>query len=223
MTKLNLYSKEQVDALNIGKETDATSATGSLWARIKNAISRIGTLETADGQNVKLTGNQSVSGTKTFANSPVVPTTPDTPTSAVNSVYVNDASEGVNNIVHKTGSETITGSKIYTGQVDLESGLISRNMSIPTNATVPDAIQSKNFIFEAADYGQLGLLANVTATNGNRVMRVRTVGVDGGNSDIDVTRTSAGVVYATAPYRTTGYSDNDIVTIGQLRNLGLIP
>lgn len=109
MTKLNLYSKEQIDALNIGKETDTASATGSLWARIENALTRIVSLETADSNNVKKTGTSIVTGTLE------VPTTPPTPTSAVNSAYVNDASDGVNNIVHKSGAETITGNKTFAG------------------------------------------------------------------------------------------------------------
>ena len=46
-----------------------------------------------------------------------VATTPAAPTNAVNSVYVNDATEGVNNIVHKTGNEIISGTKTFTSDV----------------------------------------------------------------------------------------------------------
>lgn len=68
-------------------------------------------VDAKDAQNVKLTGAQSVAGVKTFTDSPIVPTTPAGPTSAVNDVYVNDATEGVNNIVHKTGNEYVAGDK----------------------------------------------------------------------------------------------------------------
>lgn len=70
-----------------------------------------------DAQNVKLTGAQTVGGVKTFSDSPVVPTTPGTTVSAVNQdwaenvVYEDDT---VNNLLHKEGSEVITGNKITT-------------------------------------------------------------------------------------------------------------
>jgi len=49
----------------------------------------IDNLSTADGQNVKLTGNQTVAGTKTFSSSPIVPI-PSSGTQAVNKQYVDD-------------------------------------------------------------------------------------------------------------------------------------
>ena len=125
MTKLNLYSKEQVDALNIGKETDTASATGSLWARIKNALSRLttaesnitslGTSKANDNAVVKLTGDQNINGVKTFSNEAKVPSIPTSYLDAVNSAYVNNANSTVNNIVHKDGTaETVTSEKTFT-------------------------------------------------------------------------------------------------------------
>lgn len=99
MTQVNFYSKEQIDEREIGEPTDSASSTGSLWARIKNAVARIGSLETADTDNVKKTGTSTVTGTLE------VPTIPPTPTSAVNSVYVNNAGDDANNIVHRTGQK----------------------------------------------------------------------------------------------------------------------
>lgn len=64
-------------------------------------------VDTKDAQNVKLTGAQSIADVKTFTDSPVVPTVP-TPLGAVNSVYVDDPTEGVNNILHKSGVEVFT-------------------------------------------------------------------------------------------------------------------
>lgn len=109
MTQVDFYDKGQIDAKEIGAPDDAASASGSLWARIKNAVSRIGSLETADSNNVKKTGTSTVTGTIE------VPTTPPTPTSVINSVYANDATEGVNNLMHKTGVEKVPGSKYLEG------------------------------------------------------------------------------------------------------------
>lgn len=124
MTQVNFYSKEQIDEREIGEPTDSASESGSLWARIKNAVTRIVSLETADSNNVKKTGTSTVTGTLE------IPTTPPTPTSAVNSVYVNDATEGANNIVHKTGNETIDGIKtlvrygdgVFRSAIQIEPG-----------------------------------------------------------------------------------------------------
>lgn len=145
MATINLYSKEQIDEKQIGTPEDTASASGSLWARIKNALSRIGILETADGQNVKLTGNQSISGTKTFNASPVVPTTPATTSSAINSAYANDATDGVNNIVHKSGNEKISGLKTFNNEFVLinNGGRLGRfrvdsNFDITDLSTVTD-------------------------------------------------------------------------------------
>ena len=61
-------------------------------------------VDAKDAQNVKLTGNQSISGAKTFTGSANVPNAPSDPlgASAVNEAYVNDPTEGVNNIAHKS-------------------------------------------------------------------------------------------------------------------------
>ena len=128
MTSVDFYSKGQIDDLDIGKPADAASSTGSLWARVKNALSRIGSAETNitnlqtgkadDNAVVKLTGNQTVAGVKTFSSSPSVPTTPAEGSSAVNSAYVNDGTGTYsNNIVHKSNTEIINGSKYFTSGI----------------------------------------------------------------------------------------------------------
>lgn len=71
-----------------------------------------------DSSVVKLTGAQTVAGVKTFTDSPVVPDSPATEHSAVaqtwaeNVAYLDDT---VNNIVHKEGTEIVTGRKTYKG------------------------------------------------------------------------------------------------------------
>ena len=93
-----------------------------------------------DAQNVKLTGAQSIAGVKTFSDSPIVPTTPTSPTGAVNDVYVNDSSAGVNNIVHKTGDETIGGRKFFAGTngVNLKFGDIANHDDVLTTYNYRD-------------------------------------------------------------------------------------
>lgn len=95
-------------------------------------------VDAKDAQNVKLTGAQSVAGVKTFTDSPIVPTTPVGPTSAVNDVYVNDATPGTNNILHKTGNESKTGTLTMDGNITMNSGgIIMANN--PTSKIFVDA------------------------------------------------------------------------------------
>lgn len=77
-------------------------------------------VDTKDSANVKLTGDQSISGTKTFNTSPTVPDTPTTH-GAVSNAYVNDPTDGINNIVHKSGNEIINGSKTFTDNAYLKN------------------------------------------------------------------------------------------------------
>lgn len=96
-----------------------------------------------DSAVVKLTGAQSVDGVKTFSDSPIVPTTPATG-GAVNDIYVNDASVGVNNIVHKTGNETVNGSKTFLSNIRTEVSMIRRydnfDITDPSTANQSTAI-----------------------------------------------------------------------------------
>lgn len=75
-----------------------------------------------DEQNVKLTGAQSINGVKTFNDSPIVPNDPSM-YGAVNNAYVNDSTDGVNNIVHKSGTETISGTKYFTSSLIKKSSI----------------------------------------------------------------------------------------------------
>lgn len=69
---------------------DTALATVTAYdSRLAAAESDIGTLETADGQNVKITGDQTVAGVKTFSSSPIVPT-PTTDMQAATKKYTDD-------------------------------------------------------------------------------------------------------------------------------------
>lgn len=79
-------------------------------------------VDTKDAQNVKLSGDQTIADVKTFIGSANVPTTPADllGASAVNEAYVNNATDGVNNIAHKSGAETINGSKTFTTTINTQ-------------------------------------------------------------------------------------------------------
>lgn len=103
--------EQEVDTIetSVGTSADEASSSGSLWARVKYALANM----------VKTSDNQTIAGVKTFSSSPVVPTTPDTTTSAVNQAYVESTVDGVNNLVHKSGNETIVGSKVFIDRVEM--------------------------------------------------------------------------------------------------------
>ncbi|MBR2707714.1 MAG: hypothetical protein IKE74_10850 [Mogibacterium sp.] len=224
MTQVNFYSKEQIDEREIGEPTDSASSTGSLWARIKNAVARIVSLETADSNNVKKTGTSTVTGTLE------VPTAPPTPTSAINSVYVNDATEGVNNLVHKSGNETINGIKTHTSLICIDS-------AYPTVMTGGASLaQYANVFVVTKDITDLD--------TSKRIMRMQSrtfststafvIGCQAPNvaewSDIQIIVADNGSKYVTVSDRISNLAqvsgnttyDNDVVTIGVLKKLGLI-
>lgn len=172
MSRLNIYSKEQIDA-NVGSSEDTASASGTLWARLKNAVARIVGLESADAQNVKLTGAQTIAGQKTMNDSPIVPTTPTTATGAVNSVYVNDATDGVNNIVHKSGNETKAGRltlQLTSGDVIYLKQTTSEYSTSPSST-----IYSAGISFRDKNGNEFGTLLFNNTSNGvtNLIVRLR--------------------------------------------------
>ena len=80
----------------------------------------IAQLVTADGQNVKLTGAQTINNVKTFISSPIVPTPPSGSTdgSAANTNWISQTGDGApNNLVHRFGNETIYQNKTYADHV----------------------------------------------------------------------------------------------------------
>lgn len=73
----------------------------------------------ASPKNTVLTDNvQTISAVKTFTASPIVPDTPSGTHAAVNQSYVESTVDGVNNLVHKTGNENISGIKTFNRSVD---------------------------------------------------------------------------------------------------------
>ena len=86
----DIVTQQELTALNLGTPDDTASSTGSLWARVKDAVSRIGinegnitTLQTADSDNVKKTGTSVVTGD-------IQVPTPNGNSSVVNKEYVDE-------------------------------------------------------------------------------------------------------------------------------------
>lgn len=82
-------------------------------------------VDTQNALNAKLAADNVFTGINTFTTkSPIVPDTPDSH-GAVNDVYVNDATDGVNNLVHKTGTETVNGVKTFNSTSEFPNGLLT--------------------------------------------------------------------------------------------------
>lgn len=73
-------------------------------------------LKANDNAVVKLTGNQTIAGTKTFSSSPVVPT-PTNATDAVNKTYVDTADSNLQNQIN-TLNTAVTSALTYKGGID---------------------------------------------------------------------------------------------------------
>lgn len=183
----DIYDKTAIDAKNIGAPDDAASASGSLWARIKNAVARIINLETADANNVKKTGTSTVTGTIE------VPTTPPTPTSVVNSVYVNDATAGVNNLLHKTGNEKKDGTLILSDHLEIKR---------TDNHSRVELVRTGQIWPPESGRGIEGIVGYLADTNGNKV---------GISSSIRIFYTTSGASQIIATVVGTDLQAHDII------------
>jgi hypothetical protein len=87
-------------------------------------------VDTLDGANVKLTGNQTISGVKTFNSLPECFFGPTTDSQLTNKGYVDGLD--IQN-VKLTGNQTITGLKTFSNQMNLNNNKIV-NLAGPTDA-----------------------------------------------------------------------------------------
>lgn len=113
------YTKTEIDNAfaNYYTKTETDSALGA---------------KADDSAVVKLTGNQTVAGIKTFSSSPVVPDTPATEHSAVAQTWAENAAyedDTVNNLLHKESNEKIGGTKEIIGNVKNPSLMSSVSLS----------------------------------------------------------------------------------------------
>lgn len=121
-------------------------------------------VDAKDAQNVKLTGDQSIDGIKSFNTSPIVPDTPNGFTSAVNVNYVDNSvymDDTVNNIVHKDGYEKITGVKVNTQPLYLQRENVE-------NAVAPAANSYQAVIFNDKNGVALFYVNTCVYNNGDR-------------------------------------------------------
>ena len=123
-------SSELTTALNT-KQDNLVSGTNIKTINGQSVLGS-GNIEISDATAVKLTGNQTVAGVKTFSSSPIVPT-PTTNTQAANKEYVDTK-------VALTGDETIAGIKTFSSNiVGNITGSASLNLSL-TGGTMTGAI-----------------------------------------------------------------------------------
>lgn len=95
------------------------------------------TVGTLDGQNVKLTGDQTVAGIKTFSSVPVLPgSDPVSANEAVRKAYV-DALDGAN--VKLTGVQSVAGAKTFTDPFKVQSSLDTNLLTVQQDNTGANA------------------------------------------------------------------------------------
>lgn len=96
-------------------ELRVTTAEG----QIVTIQGRVTALETADGQNVKLTGTQTIGGVKHFANPPTAPTTETGlwDVQVANGQKVKNELDNYSPMVRTTGNQDIAGTKTFTQNI----------------------------------------------------------------------------------------------------------
>lgn len=122
-----------------------------------------------DDNTVKLSSNQSISGTKTFSSSPSVPTSPASDSSAINKSYLNSSSSGV---VHTSGTESIGGAKTFTTEVTApsfnanSSRALKENIHESTDSALDIIGKTKivrySYIDDKDSYSHIGFIAEDT-------------------------------------------------------------
>lgn len=94
--------------------------------RATEAVNAAQDAQQAAANAVQTSGDQIIAGTKTFSQSPVVPTVTagDNSTKAASTAYVDNAVSSVGgDFVHLSGSETITGAKTFTSTITASGGV----------------------------------------------------------------------------------------------------
>ena len=251
---------ESINALfNMGKDLE-TQVNGKQDALVSgtniktiNGSSVLGegniTVEAADIPNIEggdagkaLVVNAGETGAE-WSKDVQVNTTPAGTGSAVNAAYVNDATDGVNNIVHKTGNETVGGNKeftgvntfsetIYVGALPIIKKINTAYNERPANTEFmrmgiydKNGIEVSNIVYAIRDSGLRAITLYVKAEN-NQVATLGVVADNKGtveNPIIERYGSLSNIRVATASQVSgnTTY-DTDIVTVGMLKNLGLI-
>lgn len=129
-TALGAAPKQYVDAAQAAAAAESVSIAGDTMTGalvlFGDPVVALGAVtkqyvDGLDDENVKLTGDQTIAGIKTFSSSPIVPT-PTLDTQAANKSYVDDGDQAVTDYVDGldaanvklTGDQTIAGIKTFT-------------------------------------------------------------------------------------------------------------
>ena len=96
-------------------------------------------VDTKDAANVKLTGNQTVAGVKTFSAPPVSATNPTANNQVANKAYVDSVG---NTAVKLTGNQTVAGNKTFSGTTTLAATTINGATALKGAITATGAITS---------------------------------------------------------------------------------
>lgn len=172
---------------------------------------------------VKLSGNQTIAGTKTFSSSPVVPA-PTNNTHAATKKYVDDSITTLSNACVKlSGTQTITGAKTFSGSVTHSAAMSMgsqkiTNLSNPSSSTdaanksyVDSAITTATKIASASQLGQVKIGTNVNV-DANGVISVNNASTSA-KGVLQLGRTNTTANAATAAVRQTIIT-NTIPTTG---------
>ena len=111
-----------------------------------------------------------------------VNTNPVDASSAVNAAYVNDATDGVNNIVHKSGVETIGGQKFWENSQKYNYGLERYHDTM--DISNPVTTWTKDLIDTDVNENDIGRLQFHMRSNGTTAYSIRVRNSDGSFDEI---------------------------------------
>lgn len=209
---MQVKPQQNFDANNFRLINVADPATGS------DAVN-LSTLNTKDGTAVHKTGTETITGAKTFSGNitssgtntwngsntfsgsvslgalatATSPAASDSSTTVATTAWANNTS---NNLVHKSGTEIISGQKTLTNDTYI------KNTGLATNGTTPDSQKVKQIIFTANDDSVTADIRSRQTTDGRYALDLicsRLVGGTLTNSAISAFVASDGSTYITAP------------------------
>lgn len=124
---LNVTNDATAHKITVGVSKDNTPIEDSSALVTSGGVRAA--IDAGDAEAVKLTGDQSIAGVKSFSSNPKIaaPASGATDDSAVNANWVSQSGEGKpNNLIHMNGTEIIYGTKIF------QSRLLGRGIQLRT-------------------------------------------------------------------------------------------
>lgn len=203
------------------------------WSQIQNKPTTVSGYGITDA--IKTSGDQSISG-KLSASDPASGATDGTLTTANWISQTGDSSP--NNLVHRSGNETILGvknfdlSQTYLWGLNVGgNGILLASADMRTYSTRKYGTDTGNMANIYMYDGNDTILGHIRCRLYNDNVRLRVASSDGTNNAIaELITYSNGDVCMIAPFRVSSLAqvsgnttyDNDVVTIKTLKNLGLI-